>query len=192
MKAEWDEERFTQLLRTKSYQQLTPAERKWIEDALLSAEEYEQLRNAELTLQAEVTESNRVQVNPVILERLKEHLQSGPKRASSWGYIFTYRVPAYVVASCVMLTFGITWLQMAPGRTTAAPPSRLTKMDTVFLPSAIDTIFVEKVVYRDRFVKLPAVRQVNVSKSEKVSADAGGITMKDKEELEELLVSGTY
>jgi hypothetical protein len=192
MKAEWDEERLTQLLRTRPYHQLTDVEREWIGEVPLSPEEYEELRSTELALSGDFRKSQTPAVSPEILKNLKEHLRSRQKTGFSWMPIFTYRVPAYVSATCVVLTFAITWFLQSGPRNGMTAQTVLTKRDTVFLPAVRDTVFVERVVYRDRYVKSPAVIQVTSRNTEKPDSNASGITMKDKEELEKLLVSGTY
>lgn len=59
--------------------------------------------------------------------------------------------------------------------------------DTVFVASKPDTIYTEKVVYKDRQVILTRRASTDGNKS----TEKNGISMKEKEELEKLLVSGT-
>jgi hypothetical protein len=64
--------------------------------------------------------------------------------------------------------------------------------DTVFLPSPPDTVFVSKVIYRfkDHATKTPLVTVVkNTDRTETTSGI--GVNMKEKEELDNLLVSGS-
>jgi hypothetical protein len=60
--------------------------------------------------------------------------------------------------------------------------------DTIYVASKPDTIFTEKVVYKNRPIILTRnPRTMDVNKS----IEKNGINMKEKEELEKLLVSGT-
>ncbi len=59
--------------------------------------------------------------------------------------------------------------------------------DTIYVASKPDTVFTEKVVYRDQPVILTRIDVVEKNKP----MDKNGINMKEKEELEKLLVSGS-
>jgi len=60
--------------------------------------------------------------------------------------------------------------------------------DTIFVASKPDTIFTERVVYKNQSVIL--TRNPGTTDENK-SIEKNGINMKEKEELEKLLVSGT-
>jgi hypothetical protein len=101
-------------------------------------------------------------------------------------------MPAYAVVAMIALTILIMWLgkQADPNVQLALKPS--VQRDTVFLPSTPDTVFVTKVIYRykNHAAKTPMITVVkNTDRTETTSGV--GVNMKEKEELDNLLVSGS-
>jgi hypothetical protein len=65
------------------------------------------------------------------------------------------------------------------------------KRDIVYVPAKADTIYITKVVYK---ASPPVQQPVIISANAEVSAErktAMGVSMKEKEELDNLLVSGS-
>jgi hypothetical protein len=74
------------------------------------------------------------------------------------------------------------------GNTSNVSPAR----DTLYLTQAPDTIFIERPVIRyiERNV-VPASAAFEIVKSQAPKETSGGVNMKENEELEKLLVSGS-
>lgn len=182
------EQKLERLLDEKSFDQLTHEEREMVLQEFGSEEQY---RLARKIGQALVKLKTGLSPDPWVLASLKDQTKLR-RRPSVWTNFFQAQVPAYVMAgACLIIVFLAWWL-----RPVATPPSIAVRMvrDTVYLTTTPDTVYRRKIVYRYRY------RYINVAAPSPTSSDPGvvepvatsaGVTMKDKEELEKLLVSGS-
>jgi hypothetical protein len=185
-----DFEKFEKLLQSKSYAELSGEEVTWVQQWVASEEEYEAMRIAEHELK------NLFQINPVLptdsktLHKLKRHLRSkkDEKKKLQWAPFSLKPSLSYLFTAIVFGLLG-WWVGHSASVNSFDTNNEVTTLiyDTVFMPSTPDTIFLEKTIYRDR----PIILTINKeAKQFSNSPSTRGVTMKEKEELDELLVSG--
>ncbi|MBS1544397.1 MAG: hypothetical protein JST14_12235 [Bacteroidetes bacterium] len=181
-------ERFEKLLKTYEYRSLPHEEKTWVCQFVSSEEEYESLRRTTLEMEKHFTPLS-LSPAPGQLHSLRQHWKATHSVAQS-GIRTIWSVPAYAAVLALTLVAGISWY--AGLQTGARPVYRerlVTRTDTVTILSRPDTIVVERVIYRD----IPALVPVTVSnKEEKKDTQMKGVNMKEKEELEKLMVTGSF
>jgi hypothetical protein len=180
-----DLERFELLIQSKSFTELTKEEREWVGQLVPSAEEYESLRISELEIR-QYFRSTNVTLNPETFNQLTDHLRKSRARTG-----FSWSLKPSLVTVLVSLSIGALgwWIGKSSNNTPHVQTmNTLVVYDTIYVASKPDTIYWEKVVYKNRPVILTrSTRTPYVSKP----GERNGINMKEKEELEKLLVSGT-
>ncbi len=176
-------ERFEQLLRKQSYQALSMEDRKWVAEFVASEEEYEALRQITQQLEKHITTVD-LSPNPDILKSLKKSWDE-KRHAIPTGIRSAWSVPAYAAVVAV-LVFGAAgwWAGLSWGTKTIYIDRLVNRVDTVQVVSKPDTVVIERVVYQR--VITATVKPVTVS-PHRLNR---GVNMKEKEELEKLLVSG--
>lgn len=180
-------EKLESLLVSKAFDELTPKEKIWVSQWIESEIEYTHLRKVEGAIKKHLAASTMNTPDPKVLKNLKAQLKARTSSQVSWWQV---RTPGWSTL-LVAISFGVTgWLigrAPAEQKTEQAYfPARV--YDTVYLTSKPDTVFIKQVVYKDRPLLLQVTRQVENLSSEN---SAKGINMKEKEELENLLVSGS-
>jgi hypothetical protein len=182
------EQKLERLLDEKSFDQLTHEEKDVVLQEFGSEEQYRLARKIGPAL---VKLKTGLSPDPWILASLQDQvkIRRGP---SLWTSFFQARVPAYVMAgACLVIVILVWWLKPVP-----TPPPVAVRMvrDTVYLASVPDTVYRRKIIYRYRYryitVAAPSTTPPDTRVVEPVAGSAG-VTMKDKEELEKLLVSGS-
>lgn len=182
MEKENDFEKFEALLQSKSYNELNPQEllivNKWVQ----TAQEYEALRVSGKQIAA------WFKANPVgvpdksLLQQLKK---SSKVQHQSIQNFWVKPIWSYVATAIVFGVLG-WWIgqpQARPDPVTLV--ERITLRDTIYMTAKADTVYRERIVYRDRPIVLTTQTRQTETKSEK------GVSMKEKEELDKLLVSGS-
>jgi len=181
-------EKIEELLSTKSFDSLTPEEQAFVIHELGSPSEYEALRKVGAGLSAKVDSPTP---NPRILKNLQHLMQE--KKPSAFP-VFQLKVPAYVSAMLIIFFSSIAWIA-AKTTSTETEPLAVVKTDTIFLTQKADTIYREKVVYRYRYAAMkkyfPEEITTRTSPVAEQPVESGSINMKEQEELEALLVSGS-
>lgn len=182
------EQKLERLLDEKSFDQLTHEEKEVVLQEFGSEEQY---RLARKIGQALVKLKTGLSPDPWILASLQEQVKIR-QRPSLWTSFFQAQIPAYVMAgACLIIVVTMWWLKPVP-----IPPAATVRMirDTVYLATVPDTVYRRKIVYRYRYryitVAAPSTTSPDTRVAEPV-AGSEGVTMKDKEELEKLLVSGS-
>jgi hypothetical protein len=178
-----DYEAFEKLIAQKSYTQLLPAELKMVNQFVADEQEYETLRSSDLAMKAWFA-NNPVVPNDKTLTNLKLEFNKAHQRQVSlswWKVSIGYALAA--------LVFGLSgwWLGQSASEK-KAPLTSIEKVlvhDTVYVASKPDTIFTEKIIYRDSPVILTTTNRQSEPPVVK------GVSMKEKEELDKLLVSGS-
>jgi hypothetical protein len=184
------EDRIEELLQTKTWDQLNGEEKKLVEEILGSRQAFENMKKIDLALSEKpahiLPESAR-------LRFLKKHFQETHQANSVFVKLFAAKVPSYAVMVLVVLCVMSAWLLGRNSRDTKViSTAPVVNQDTVYLASRPDTVFIEKVVYKNVYRERPArsvVTVVNHSSSD--LQQEIGVNMKEKSELDYLLVSGS-
>jgi hypothetical protein len=177
--------RIEDLLESRSFHELTIEEREFVLRELGSEEVYASLRKISEALVAEKAD---LSPDPLILAKLHQQLKRTRQEQSLLREIITYKVPAYAVAPLILLMVTVMYLSFDRQPLIEKEPVYVSKVDTVYVASPRDTVVIERVVVKyqshpEKKVSDYAVVR-NVEESE-------GVSMKDKEELESFLVSGS-
>ncbi len=181
-----DLEKLEQLIQSKSYADLSEEEKEWVGKWVISAGEYENLRSSQFEIR-QYFQRTSTTPKPETLTKLKDHLRL--KSAVRTGLLWHLKPTLGGVLMAVFLG-GLGWWigQSSSDSPLVQAVNTLVIHDTIYVASKPDTIYTEKVVYKDRQVILTrSASTTDVNKP----IEKNGINMKEKEELEKLLVSGT-
>jgi hypothetical protein len=183
-------ERLEALLAQKDFNDLSVEDRSFVVKELGSEEQYNAMRKISLAL---VMHRADLTPDPGTLPRLKDALKQRRNPADIFASLFLKPVPSFVVIILVFVS-GLA-LVLAASR----PPAQVgvTRVethvltDTVFLSVKPDTVIVQKVVYK--YLPPRVSEPVKIVKALQPERDASpdGVNMKEKEELESFLVSGS-
>lgn len=182
-----DLERLEQLIQYRSYSELSKEEKEWVGQWVVSIDEYESLRSSEIKIRQYFQNTRVSDPDSETLAQLTNHLRKSKSRKNT-GLFWQFKPSLGAILFSVLLG-GLGWWI---GKSSNDMHQQQTfnpviLHDTIFVVSKPDTIFTEKVIYKYRPGILTRSANTDVSKS----AEKNGISMKEKEELEKLLVSGT-
>jgi hypothetical protein len=184
-----NQDRLEQLLRAYRWDQLPEAERHWVVEQLSGEDEYESLRQAELELVRHFR-STTVHADEQGLHKLRDRLAIPPlerPERTSWP------IPGYAIGLAATLLVAMGWWMGTQWSSRYEKPAQiLTRLDTVRIPQKPDTIWLERVVYRPISVSAITKTQSDVKPVMDEPVSQRGVTMKEKEALEKLLVSGGF
>ena len=185
------EEKIEKLLETKAFAELTEEERSLVLKELGSEEQYAAMRRVTLAL---ITSKADLSPDPEILHSLQRKMTSTSKRFSL-SDIFTFRIPGYASILLIGVTALSTWF-FSHEKTFDAPRIvEVLQRDTVFVDRVrTDTIYRTRVIYREARSDHSADKnyfQVVKKEGDTSEPKELGVSMKDKQELETLLVSGS-
>jgi hypothetical protein len=178
-------EKLEQLLEHYSYEELADEERAWV-NTFSSQEEYEALRL--LNKHLDFSYKQKTKPRPETWKKIKTYQRANNRelRVFEW---FKYPVPLYVQAAMLVAVGTLFfWIGSSYNSNTIFLDRTLTKVDTVFVPTKADTVFKQKIVYIK--VVVPSNPSFEIEPDHKAVVSKG-VNMKDKEELEKLLVSGS-
>jgi hypothetical protein len=186
-------ERLERLVQTRSFQELTSEERNFVLKEFESEEQYTAMRKISPILEEMIFNEKEIQPRPSTLEILKQNISVDTSTDSFWTRLFEWKVPAYATILATAIGCLLTWwITIKPATKISIKPSGA-EIDTVYLISKPDTIYKEKIVYQ--FVKAAAEKKPPVQEQpglvDEKNISRLGVSMKDKEELEKLLVSGS-
>jgi hypothetical protein len=186
---EFDLEKLEWLMKSKSYTELSNEEREWVSQWMESASEYDLLRKSEIQMRQYFDDSKIDPPASSTLAQLVNHLKKKNRmqQAGVWWQI----KPSLSTWALAILFGCVGWWIGQSASSPVAQQEVITSTivrDTIYIASKVDTIFMEKVIYKDRPVILT---KNNSIKELKNTSGSNGINMKEKEELEKLLVSGT-
>jgi hypothetical protein len=182
-------ENFEQLLLQRSYAELTEDEKQWVNLFVDSEAEYESLRQTNHQMRNYFSNKAVLIPSPKVWTAIKSDLALA-KKPSSRSYWLSTPLPAYATLSLLVAVGVLCWYGGSNFNSPKVPESQIvTRIDTVFIASKPDTIVRERIVYL-KATPAPAIIQASTSQSQDVPATKG-INMKEKEELERLLVSGS-
>lgn len=187
---EIDLEKLELLMKSKSFAQLSDEEKEWVSQWVKSPGEYDVLRKFETQMHDYFQDTKINTPASAALGQLKGHLRrkTREQQAGIWWHL----KPSLSTLSLAILFGFVGWWF---GRSTTSPEAKpgviksAIVYDTIYIASKPDTIFTEKIIYKDR----PVILTGNMDSKElkHPSSESNGINMKEKEELEKLLVSGT-
>lgn len=184
--------RLEDLLASKTFAELSAGEKSFVLKELGSEEEYNSLRKVSSALVADKAD---LSPDPRTLHSLRRELRNTRSRESWASRFLAWQIPGYSLVPMVVIILFIGLRGMNDSTFEAQPPPILvSKVDTVFIKTASDTVFIEKVIVRYRKeepAEKPAPSYSIVRNVSEQKDDEEGVTMKDKEELETLLVSGS-
>lgn len=176
--------RFEQLLKQRPFKSLTEEEKEFVFQFISGEEEYESLRHTEMELHTFFETQQKLQPRAETWRRIK---QSRAQLAAPQAFWLRPAVPVYVVAIVVVVVGAMAWWSGTQfGSEKVIVEKIVSRTDTIRVASKPDTIIKEKIVY------LPSPKVILASQPEtKEVVTAKGVNMKDKEDLERLLVSGS-
>lgn len=178
----WDEyEAFEKLISEKSYFELSTQELKLVNQFVSSEQEYESLRLSGLEMKKWFGENPVSNKNDESLLKLKRALrqQQPVVNFSLWKVSVGYAMVA------LLFGFGGWWMGKSEPSVPVTKVEKILMHDTVYLTSKPDTIFRERIIYKDR----PIILTINNHQPE--IQNTKGVSMKEKEDLDKLLVSGS-
>ncbi len=186
------EDEFENITRRKDFASLTEEEKAIALKSIGSEEEYEAIRRIELTMLDEKFRSS-LEPNAKILSSLRQRMKMH-STSFDWKSIFQFKIPAYaafgaVVAIAVLVYF---LLPSEPAKFMASGDAivPVVRIDTVFVTKT-DTIVRERIVYRQvKTTPMPVTVDPAILVHQKQPV-TNGVNMKEKEELNRLLVSGS-
>jgi hypothetical protein len=180
------EEKLEQLVREKTWINLTEQEREFIFEELGSEEMFRNLQQLEVNLnrQADNIFPNKESLQ-ILRSKFREH-----HNTKSWVQRWiTFPTPAYAALSLVVLAVWIGWMLGSASGKSAVVYQQITKIDTVYFASKPDTVFLTKVIYKN----VSPHQAIFTSVDEPMHAvpENHGVSMKEKEELNSFIVSGS-
>ena len=182
------EKKINELAEAKTWQELTAEERMLILKYLGSEEAYQALRKVNAVLGEMKSDiSPQAKTLATLQHRLRETRK--PIRPAAVAILF-FKTPAYVSALMILLAM---FAGLAIGRRSgshAVTIQTVHKTDTLIVSSPPDTVVITRVIYRDRPATQPVMTVANNEPAREVNGPVG-VSMKEKEELDNLLVSGS-
>lgn len=187
-----NEDELENIIRQKDFASLTEEEKALVLQSIGSEEEYEAIRKIELAMADPRLRSN-LEPDVKTLHALQGRMKKQPA-AFEWGTIFQVKVPAYAaVLGLIMISIFIYAVRPAAEVryvTQEKVNAPVVRVDTVFVTKT-DTIVRNRVVYRqvNLATSHPAVDPTTLVHQKQTVGS--GVSMKEKEELNKLLVSGS-
>ena len=182
-------EKFEWLLEKRSYSELTEEERQWVKNFVSSEFEYESLRKVNSHLDNYFSDKDKIVPSSKVWRAIKSHITLA-KRSSEKSYWIAAPMPAYATLILLIVVCASSWYGGARYSSPIVTTRQiLQRVDTVFITSKPDTVIRERIIYL-KANSAPASLQVSNKYTEDVSPKKG-VNMKEKENLEELLVSGS-
>jgi hypothetical protein len=177
-------EKMERLLSRKSFEDLDSGEREFVLEQLGSGDEYSAMYALNQHLKANVPPTS----DPRILTSLQRRMRDREQKTFSLQWVLQAKVPAPVFY-VVVLGLVIALLIERP----VDPPRSITyiERDTIVVSALPDTVFIERVVYKPTpTVAKPTDVVVSSTQGKKENA-AEGVSMRERQELEILLESGS-
>jgi hypothetical protein len=187
-----NEEELESIIRQKNFASLTEEERALVLRSIGSEEEYEAIRKIELAMSDPGLRSN-LQPDAKTLRVLNDRMKK-QQAAFDWRTIFQIKVPAYAAVLGIILISIVTYtvrpaatVQYVTQEKIGVPAIRI---DTVFVTKT-DTIIRSRIVYRQVNVATSPPALDSATRVHQKQTTGSGVSMKEKEELNKLLVSGS-
>ncbi|MBI3219714.1 MAG: hypothetical protein HYZ44_09400 [Bacteroidetes bacterium] len=178
------------LLQSRSYQELTVAEKEIVNTVIDSEEEYEEMRRVNFSL-GELKHQPPVLESSDVWTKIKSAWKA-TRTVSNYQW-YAKPIPSYAAAAVIILVGSIAWFLGSMSHQPLILEKPTLQRDTVFLAAKPDTIIKEKIVYRTivEHVKENSQLVDQTNSTDKIINTQRGVTMLDKDELGKLLVSGS-
>ena len=182
------EDRIEKLARSKKWSELTEDEKQLVLETFGSEVSYVAFQKTNLALKA--SKKSELLPEPRVISSLKSKFRSQRENPSVFSRFISLKIPAYAVVLLIaVLTFFVRHEPVGKSQVAIQP---VVQKDTVYITSAPDTVFVTKVLYRNVCRTQSSVITTTLNNTESLPATSGvGVSMKEKEELDYLLVSGS-
>jgi hypothetical protein len=183
-------EKFEQLLVQHSFKELSPEEMMVARSFINSEEEYESLRLTHEKLNSYFSKQTKISSNPETWRKIKSTWKESSMPVHRYHWIKT-PMPAYATLLLVVSVGLVGWYS---GSRFSSPKIHVqqvkSQVDTVFIASKPDTVVQERIIY----LKSESQATPSLGVASRMVSDhptTKGVSMKEKEELERLLVSGS-
>lgn len=176
-------EKVERLLQTGDFDTQSAEDQDWIENNLGSASAFDELRNATLIARNEKEVPVKTNVKKDLMNQFKEKYQPGWKLALQW------KIPAYAaMLVLIAVTSAIVIFMPEKERLVEKYVFQDPLIDTVYVASQPDTIFIERTIERPVYVKVyEESEEAPVLAAERKSR---GKSLADQSEIKDILVSG--
>lgn len=179
----WNEyEVFERLITEKQYSELSADELKLVNQFIRDEQEYDAFRLSGLNIERWFRDNPVVGVNDRTLANLKQEFKRAHRPQISFAW---WKVSVGYAMAAVVFSFGGWWLGQSEKHASSTRIEQVLVYDTIYVATKPDTVVREKIIYRDRPFILTTTKQQNETPIAK------GVSMKEKEELDKLLVSGS-
>jgi hypothetical protein len=185
-------ERLEKLLQGYSYAELSATDKEEIQEFVSSEEEYEALRETNKQLFFNAEHKLDFVPSPAILKKIK--VSNRAMRKPLWsGAWLQSPMPSYATLMIAIFVGSLAWWGGSHWTPKLVSVEKFNlKIDTVYLTSKPDTIVREKIVYVNAEANGDQVTQLSAKQNQQDAIVTRGVSMKEKEELGKLLVSGSY
>ena len=183
------EKRLEELINAREWHELSAEEKQFILKELGPEAIFHSLKKVNTALAS--GQHSKVEPRDETLVMLKQKIRSKHREAFSLLRFLSMKTPAYATMLLVMIALFVGWISGKNNPVEPIAVQTLYETDTVRVTAPADTIFVTKVIYRDRPpLQQPIMSVVQNSPMQKEVVPMG-VSMKEKEELDNLLVSGS-
>jgi len=179
----WNEyEVFERLVSEKRYSELSGDELKLVNQFIATEQEYDAFRMSGIDMKRWFRENPVVGVTDKTFSGLKQEFKRAHRPHVNFSW---WKVTVGYAVAAIVFGFGGWWLGQSEKPTSLTRIEQVLVRDTIYVATKPDTVVREKVIYRDRPFILTTTKQQNETPITK------GVSMKEKEELDKLLVSGS-
>ncbi|HTJ48979.1 MAG TPA: hypothetical protein VL443_05950 [Cyclobacteriaceae bacterium] len=190
MKDSEKEDYIDRLIATKQFSELTSEELTFVMQELGGEEQYIALQKVHSVLNSSSSTNLTPRANTQLL--LQERFNQQYAKHSLWRSLAFSTMPTYVVILLLAGGIFLTWMlttAMQPVKTRTVMMA--SEKDTVKIVMKADTVFVNRVVYKYRRAKVNPVYNFVQARHFEIKTDSTlSVSMKEKEELDNLLVTG--
>jgi hypothetical protein len=182
------EEKLEDLIRIKSFEALTLEEKAFVLSHL-TEDRYNLVRKTEFLLQ-EIHSTDDISAAPGILGYLHDKFKETHSKDSFWNQLLGIKIPAYTTALLMLASSAFVYFYETANTKAASVVVRAA--DTLFVVRK-DTIIKEKIILKYASHPMaPVIRKsVSVSSEEKIESPKVSASMKENDDLNDLLVSGS-
>jgi len=182
-----EEEKLEDLVSTKLFANLSAEEKQFVLDMLGSEAQFNALQQIHELLRdrpiaASVEPASRV------LTALRRRLRETKNESFVLPAILQFKIPAYAALILAVMVGSLT-ASVSNGSSVKQPIVTVSKVerDTIYITNT-DTVYRERLLIK--YVRVPAPSEPEMVTASSKSDKILGVSMKDKEELDRLLVSG--
>lgn len=182
-----EEEKLEDLVSTKLFANLSAEEKRFVLDVLGSEDQFNILQRIHSSLR-DLPAVASVEPAPDVLMALRRRLRETKKGSLHLAAILQFRIPVYAALILAVMVGSLTAL-VSNGSSMQQPMVTAPKMerDTVYVTNT-DTVYRERLLIK--YVRVPAPAEAQMVTASSKSDKILGVSMKDNEELDRLLVSG--